>query len=89
MLIKEAMEWKRAQVAPEVKTAEKIISVEKLEGYLSRDWSFLAKTSLDCFFTGPVDVKIEKARPGYTGLKLLLRTLTKRICLVNRQHFLC
>jgi hypothetical protein len=37
MLIKEAREWKRAQVAPEVKTAEKIISVEKLEGYLSRD----------------------------------------------------
>jgi integrase len=42
-LIKEAMEWKRAQLVPEVKTQEKVISVEKLESYLSRDWSFVAK----------------------------------------------
>jgi len=42
-LIKEAMEWKRAQLAPEVKTVEKVIPIEKLEGYLGRDWSFVAK----------------------------------------------
>ncbi|MBN1762231.1 MAG: tyrosine-type recombinase/integrase [Methanomicrobia archaeon] len=42
-LIKDAMEWKRGQLVPEVKTAEKVISVEKLESYLSRDWSFVAK----------------------------------------------
>jgi integrase len=43
-LIKEAMEWKRGQLLPEeVKTTEKVISVEKLEGYLGRGWSFVAK----------------------------------------------
>ena len=42
-LIKEAMEWKRALLVPTVKTQEKVIPVEKLESYLSRDWSFVAK----------------------------------------------
>ena len=43
-LIKEAMEWKRGQLLPEeVKTTEKVISVEKLEGHLGRGWSFVAK----------------------------------------------
>jgi integrase len=46
-LIKEAMEWKRAQLVPEVKTVEKVIPVEKLEGYLSRGWSFVAKIDDD------------------------------------------
>lgn len=43
-LIKDAMEWKRGQLLPEeVKTVEKLIPVEKLEGYLGRGWSFVAK----------------------------------------------
>ncbi len=42
-LIKEAMEWKRGQMLPEVRTTEKVIPLEKVESYLSRDWSFVAK----------------------------------------------
>jgi hypothetical protein len=42
-LIKEAMEWKRGHLQPEVSTTEKVISIEKLKGYLSRDWSYVAK----------------------------------------------
>jgi len=37
------MEWKRAQLMPEVKTVEKVIPVEKIESYLSRDLSFVSK----------------------------------------------
>ena len=42
-LIKDAMEWKRGQLLPDVKTAEKVIPIEKVEGYLGRGWSFVAK----------------------------------------------
>ena len=42
-LIKDAMEWKRGQLLPDVKTAEKVILLEKVEGYLGRGWSFVAK----------------------------------------------
>jgi len=41
------MGWKRAQLMPEVKTVEKVIPVEKLESYLSRDLSFVAKIDED------------------------------------------
>lgn len=42
-LIKEAMEWKRAQMPVEGPTSEKVVPMEKVEDYLRRGWSFVAR----------------------------------------------